>query len=69
MGKDYKINGDEKALLDARRAAYKSGKVKGMSLEEVNRKLANSLDDVFGIWKNKSISLNKIRDEQWRKRN
>jgi hypothetical protein len=36
---DYEIGNDEKALLDSRREAYKSGKVKGLSLAEVKRKI------------------------------
>ena len=28
----------------------------------------SSLDEVFGIWKNRDISLNKIREQQWRRR-
>lgn len=39
--KDYEIDADEKELLDSRRTAIMSGKVKGMSLENVNRKLAS----------------------------
>ena len=37
---EYEIDEEEKRLLDSRRQDLKSGKVKGLSLEEVNRKLA-----------------------------
>jgi hypothetical protein len=27
----------------------------------------SSLDEVFGIWKNRNIRLNKIREQQWQR--
>jgi len=36
---EYEIDAEEKELLDSRRADYKAGKTKGLSLEEVNRRL------------------------------
>jgi len=42
-GQDYEIDQDEKTLLDSRRAAFKSGKTKGLSLEEVNSKLTSKV--------------------------
>lgn len=37
---EYEIDATEKKLLDSRRNDLKSGKVKGISLEEVNKRLS-----------------------------
>ena len=34
-----------------------------------NKKLSSgTLDEVFGLWKGKNISLDKIREEQWERK-
>lgn len=39
-----------------------------MSKSVDTTKSIGNFDEIFGLWKGKNISLNKIRDQQWGKR-
>jgi hypothetical protein len=36
--------------------------------KKIIKKKKTILDEVFGIWKNKKVSLEKIREKQWNRK-
>ena len=68
FNKQKKQNENAEKLLNDIFKNYKS--VEGLEKQiekeyDINIVVENSLDEVFGIWKGRNISLDKIREEQW----